>query len=103
MLALHTKKTRLSLTTPFYFQLKHGTIFLLKYLHEKYHKSNKIKGTPWTLSEDGLIATNTTYFQSEKDYIEWSSDVVVIENILDPMSIYESENDILSEIIGEEQ
>ena len=102
MLALHIKKTRLNLNIPFYFQLKHGTVFLLKYLHEKYQTGKKIKNTPWVFSEDGLTATMTTYFQYENDYTEWSSDIVVVENILDPMSIYEEENDILSEIVGEE-
>jgi hypothetical protein len=102
MLALHIKKTRLNVNTPFYFQLKHGTVFLLKYLHDNYQKDKKIKNTPWVFSEDGLTATTTTYFQAENDYTEWSSDVIVVEHMLDPLSIYEEENDILSEIIGEE-
>ena len=102
MLALHSKKTRLNLNTPFYFQIKYGNEFLFNYLHEKYLKNNKIKRTPWVLSEDELSATMVMYFQSENDYIEWSTDVVVIENILDPIFIYDEENNISTEIIGKE-
>ena len=101
MLTLRIKKTRSDPSVPFYFEIKKGTVFLLKYLHDNYVKTGQMRHVQkWEISEDGLVAEMIQEWISEEAYQKWSNDVVVKEHVLDPMQIYEIEHDITSEILG---
>jgi len=60
----------------------------LKYVKEKYYDTSKIKKTDNTVSEDGLTLTTNTYWNSEKDYLEFRNDQRVIDDFINPFNDY---------------
>jgi hypothetical protein len=60
----------------------------LKYLKEKYYDTSKIKKTDNTLSDDGLTLTTSTYWNSEKDCLEFRNDQKIIDDFINPFNDY---------------
>lgn len=80
---------------------EHGTPNYAKYVKEFYFDTGKIKKTEKSLSDDGLILTTIICWGSEKDFLDFRNDRVVIEDFLNPFNEYAEKSKIIIRSVDE--
>jgi hypothetical protein len=74
----------------------------LKYLKETYYITMKIKKSDSVLSDDGLTLTTNTYWNTEKDYLEFKNDQKVVEGFINPFNDYAASTGIIAKSLDED-
>jgi hypothetical protein len=83
-----SKQTRATRDIQFWSGKNNATTDSLRYIKEKYFDTSKIKKTDNAVSEDGLVLTTRTYWNSEKDFLEFRNDQRIIEDFINPLNDY---------------
>lgn len=89
-----SKQVRPNTTVEFWTTRAHGTQEYLSYIEKNYISTKKIVSSESELSLDRLTLTSTVYWDDEKSYLEFILDQFVIDNWLDRMNHYTSNNNI---------
>jgi hypothetical protein len=89
-----SKQIRPNINVKFWSAKEHSSSEFLLYFKKRYLDTKKLVNSKIELSEDQLTLTAVTEWSSEKDYMEFSNDRRVLEEIIIPRIEYAEKNNI---------
>ena len=97
MFTVIKKQTRPNKETLFYTE-KYPTVEKYNmYFHEKYIKTGKFIKSEKHMTDDGLTMIGTTVWQSHLIFLEFVTDDVCYNNVIEPSNAYNKSSDIETE------
>jgi hypothetical protein len=83
-----TIQTRPDTATQFYFNKETDADGISKYIRENYAETGKLKKIDQALSDDTLTLTTTIQWESVEDFLEFTNDVRINKEYIDPFHDY---------------